>query len=170
MNDKTVYNRGWLFVLPVLAFVLFSSLVPVMTVVNYSVQDTMGQNSFFWNGAGWFQSLLDPTSDIGARFAGALVRNFIFSFVILAIEIPLGIAVSLCIPKSGWQVGAVLVVIALPMLIPWNVVGTIWQIFARQDIGLFGAALNGLGIHYNDTEDPTSAWATIVIIDVWHLT
>ena len=170
MNEKTVYNRGWLFVLPVLAFVLFSSLVPVMTVVNYSVQDTMGQNSFFWNGAGWFQSLLDPTSDIGARFAGALVRNFIFSFVILAIEIPLGIAVSLCIPKSGWQVGAVLVVIALPMLIPWNVVGTIWQIFARQDIGLFGAALNGLGIHYNDTEDPTSAWATIVIIDVWHWT
>ncbi len=170
MNDKTVDNRGWFFVLPVLAFVLFSSLIPLMTVVNYSVQDTMGQNHFFWNGAAWFQNLLDPSTDIGARFAGALVRNFIFSLVILAIELPLGIAVSLCIPKSGWQVGAVLVVIALPMLIPWNVVGTIWQIFARQDIGLFGAALNGIGIPYNDTQDPTSAWATIVIIDVWHWT
>ncbi len=170
MNDKTVDNRGWLFVLPVLAFVLFSSLIPVITVVNYSVQDSMGQNNFFWNGATWFQNLLDPTTDIGARFAGALVRNFIFSIVILAIEIPLGIAVALCIPKSGWQVGATLVVIALPMLIPWNVVGTIWQIFARQDIGLLGAALNGIGIPYNDTEDPTSAWATIVAIDVWHWT
>ncbi len=167
---KPFYNRGWLFVLPVLAFVLFSSLIPVMTVVNYSVQDTFGQNNFFWNGAGWFRALLDPSTDIGGRFAGAVVRNFIFSFVVLALEIPLGIAVSLCIPRHSWRVGAVLVVIALPMLIPWNVVGTIWEIFARQDIGLLGSTLNRIGIPYNDVEDPFSAWATIVTIDVWHWT
>jgi len=170
MNDKPIYQRAWFFVLPVLVFVLFSSLIPMMTVVNYSVQDSMGQNNFFWNGAGWFQGLFDPTTDIGGRFAGALVRNLFFSLVVLLIEIPLGIAVALCIPRHGWQVGAVLVAIALPMLIPWNVVGTIWQIFARQDIGLLGAALNGLGIPYNDTQDPLSAWSTIVVMDVWHWT
>ncbi|HEV2677506.1 MAG TPA: sugar ABC transporter permease [Aliidongia sp.] len=170
MNDKPIHNRAWWFVLPVLVFVLFSSLIPMMTVVNYSVQDSMGQNNFFWNGAGWFQGLFDPTTDIGGRFAGALVRNLFFSLVVLALEIPLGIAVALCIPRQGWQVGAVLVAIALPMLIPWNVVGTIWQIFARQDIGLLGAALNGLGIPYNDTQDPLSAWSTIVVMDVWHWT
>ena len=170
MNDKPIHNRAWWFVLPVLVFVLFSSLIPMMTVVNYSVQDSMGQNNFFWNGAGWFQGLFDPTTDIGGRFAGALVRNLFFSLVVLALEVPLGIAVALCIPRQGWQVGAVLVAIALPMLIPWNVVGTIWQIFARQDIGLLGAALNGLGIPYNDTQDPLSAWSTIVIMDVWHWT
>ena len=170
MNDKPVNNRGWLFVLPVLALVMFSALIPIMTVVNYSVQDSMGQNNFFWNGAQWFQNLLDPTTDIGARFAGAIVRNFGFSFAVLLIEVPLGVAVSLCMPKHGWRVGAVLVILALPLLIPFNVVGTIWLIFARQDIGLFGAALNGLGINYNDTQDPTSAWFTILIMDVWHWT
>ena len=170
MNDKPWNNRAWFFVLPVLAFVLFSSLIPVMTVVNYSVQDTMGQNSFFWNGAGWFQNLLDPSTDIGGRFARALVRNLFFSFVILVIEIPLGIAVALCLPRRGWTVGVALVVIALPMLIPWNVVGTIWQIFARQDIGLLGAVVNGIGIPYNDTESPFGAWATVVVMDVWHWT
>ena len=170
MNDKPIHNRAWWFVLPVLVFVLFSSLIPMMTVVNYSVQDSMGQNNFFWNGAGWFQGLFDPTTDIGGRFAGALVRNLFFSLVVLALEVPLGIAVALCIPRQGWLVGAVLVAIALPMLIPWNVVGTIWQIFARQDIGLLGAALNGLGIPYNDTQDPLSAWSTIVVMDVWHWT
>lgn len=168
--DKPWNNRAWFFVLPVLVVVLFSSLVPMMTVVNYSVQDSMGQNSFFWNGAGWFQNLFDPTTDIGGRFARALVRNVLFSLQVLAIEIPLGIAVALAIPRRGWTVGATLVVIALPMLIPWNVVGTIWQIFARRDIGLLGAALNGLGIPYNDTQDPLSAWSTIVAIDVWHWT
>ena len=170
MNGKPIDNRAWWFVVPVLVFVLFSSLVPMMTVVNYSVQDSMGQNSFFWNGAGWFQGLFDPTTDIGGRFAGALLRNLFFSLVVLALEVPLGIAVALCIPRHGWQVGAVLVMIALPMLIPWNVVGTIWQIFARQDIGLFGAVINGLGIPYNDTQDPLSAWSTIVVMDLWHWT
>ena len=167
---KPLSNRAWFLVIPVMIFVLFSSVIPMMTVVNYSVQDSMGQNSFFWNGSEWFQHLFDPTTDIGGRFARALVRNLIFSGVVLAIEIPLGILVALSIPKRGWAVGAVLVAISLPMLIPWRVVGTIWQVFARGDIGLLGAALNGMGIPYNYTQDPVSAWCTIVVMDVWHWT
>ncbi len=171
MNDTRVWdNRAWFFVVPVLAFVLFSSLLPMMTVVNYSVQDTMGQNNFFWNGTGWFQNLLDASTDVGRRFQGALVRNLTFSFIILAIEIPLGIAVSLCIPKRGWAVGAVLVVIALPLLIPYNVVGVIWQLFTRNDIGLLGAALQKLGVPFDSRLEPNSAWSTIVLMDVWHWT
>ena len=42
---------------------------------------------------------------------------------------------------SGWRASAVLVIIALSLLIPWNVVGTIWQVFGRTDIGLLGATL-----------------------------
>jgi len=168
--DKPLNNRAWFFILPVLALVLFSSVVPVMTVVNYSLQDSMGVNNFFWNGDSWFRDLLDPSTEIGARFADALLRTFAFSFAALAVELPLGIAVALCLPRRGWAVGISLVITALPMLIPWNVVGTIWQIFARQDIGLFGAALTGLGLPYNVTQDSVSAWVTIVVIDVWHWT
>ena len=170
MDSRVWDNRAWLFVVPVMVFVLFSSLIPMMTVVNYSFQDSMGQNSFFWNGAGWFQNLLDPTTEVGARFQGALVRNFAFSFTVLCIEIPLGIAVSLCIPKSGWQVGAVLVAIALPLLIPYNVVGTIWQLFSRTDIGLLGVGLDRAGVPFNVTQNAGSAWAVIVLMDVWHWT
>lgn len=170
MIEKPINNRAWLLVLPVLAFVLFSALLPMMTVVNYSLQDSMGANNFFWNGDAWFRDVLNPSTDIGARFFDALGRNLSFSFAALLIEVPLGIALALCLPRGGWAVGPCLVLIALPMLIPWNVVGTIWQIFARADIGLFGAAINGLGIPYNDTQNPIAAWVTIVIIDVWHWT
>jgi glycerol transport system permease protein len=170
MTDKPLNNRAWLLVVPVLIFVLFSALLPLMTVVNYSLQDAMAENQFFWNGDGWFRDLLNPATEIGARFAEALGRNLFFSLVVLLIEVPLGIALALTLPRRGWAVGPCLVLIALPMLIPWNVVGTMWQIFARADIGLFGATLTGLGIHYNDTQDPISAWCTIVVIDVWHWT
>jgi glycerol transport system permease protein len=168
--EKPLNNRAWFMVAPVLVLVLFSALLPVMTVVNYSVQDSLGQNQFFWNGDAWFRDLLNPSTEIGARFSDALLRNLSFSLVTLAIEVPLGIAIALCLPRGGWSVGPLLVIIALPMLIPWNVIGTMWQIFSRADIGLFGAALTGLGLHYNVTQNAISAWCTIVVIDVWHWT
>jgi len=168
--DKPVNQGAWLLVLPVLLIVAFSAIVPLMTVVNYSVQDTFGNNQFFWNGIGWYQELLDPSTDLGGRFFDALWRNLLFSALILAIEVPLGIAVALSMPREGWRVAATLVILALPLLIPWNVVGTIWQIFAREDIGLLGWAVNRLGIPYNYTADPLSAWVTIVAMDVWHWT
>ena len=165
MTSKPLNNRAWFFVLPVLAFVMFSSIIPAMTVVNYSIQDTMGANNFFWNGDGWFRDLLNPSTEIGALF-----RTLAFSLTCLAIEVPLGIGIALCLPRRGWAIGPALVVMALPMLIPFNVVGTIWQIFTRADIGLFGAALTGLGLNYNVTQNTISAWVTIVVIDVWHWT
>lgn len=168
--EKPLNNRAWLMVAPVVALVLFSALLPMMTVVNYSVQDLLGQNHFFWNGDAWFRDLLNPATEIGARFQDALLKNLSFSLVALLIEVPLGIAIALCLPRGGRTVGPLLVIIALPMLIPWNVIGTMWQIFSRADIGLFGAALTGLGIPYNVTQEPISAWCTIVVIDVWHWT
>ena len=167
---KTVNQRAWFLVLPVFAVVLFSALLPLMTVVNYSVQDSFGNNQFFWNGIGWFQELMDPSSQLGERFFDSLWRNLLFSAIILLIEVPLGIVVALSMPRQGWTVSLCLVVMALPLLIPWNVVGTIWQVFGRGDIGLLGYAVNWLGIDYNYTASQLAAWTTIVVMDVWHWT
>ena len=163
--DKPVNNRAWFLVLPVLVLVAFSAVIPLMTVVNYSVQDTFGNNQFFWNGLGWFQEVLE--SD---RIHAALGRQLLFSAIILAIEIPLGIFIALNMPKRGFWASLVLVLMALPLLIPWNVVGTIWQVFGRVDIGLLGHTLAALGINYNYVNDPLDAWATIIVMDVWHWT
>jgi len=163
--DKTVNNKAWFLVIPVLVLVAFSAVIPLMTVVNYSVQDTFGNNEFFWAGTDWFVQMLHSP-----RFWDALIRNLIFSLVILAIEIPLGILIALNMPKKGLGVPVCLVLMALPLLIPWNVVGTIWQVFGRVDIGFLGHYLSKLGIDYNYTQDPVDAWATIIIMDVWHWT
>ncbi len=168
--DKPVNNRAWLLVIPVVAIVAFNAVLPLMTVINYSVQDTFGNNQFFWNGVGWYQELLDPSSELGGRFLASLVRNAVFSLIVLALEVPLGILVSLCMPKKGLGVAFCLVVMALPLLVPWNVVGTIWQIFARGDIGLLGWTVNHLGIDYNYTAGFFAAWFTIIVMDVWHWT
>ncbi len=163
--EKTWNNKAWFLVLPVLVLVAFSAVIPLMTVVNYSVQDTFGNNEFFWAGTDWFDQILHS-----ARFWDALGRNLFFSFVILAIEIPLGIFIALNMPKHGIGVPVCLVLMALPLLIPWNVVGTIWQVFGRVDIGLLGHALEAIGVDYNYVRDPADAWVTLILMDVWHWT
>ena len=166
--EKIPNQKAWFLVLPVFALVAFSAVIPLMTVVNYSVQDTFGNNKFFWNGIGWYQELLDPSTELGGRFFASLWRNLAFSAIALAIEIPLGILIALSMPREGWGVAFSLVVLALPLLIPWNVVGTIWQIFGRTDIGLLGYTLNWLGLDYNYVANPLDAWLTIIAMDVWH--
>ncbi|VAW05938.1 Glycerol ABC transporter, permease protein GlpP [hydrothermal vent metagenome] len=163
---KTPNQKGWFFVLPVVALVAFNALIPMMTVVNYSVQETFGNNLFLWEGLGWFEKLLNSE-----RFHAALGRQFMFTGIILAIEVPLGVIIALSMPKKGMWVPVCLVTMALPMLIPWNVVGAMWNIFTLPQIGLLGYLMNSvLGIPYDMTQDPVAAWVTIIAMDVWHWT
>ena len=163
---KTQNHKAWFFVLPVLLLVAFNALIPMMTVVNYSVQETFGNNLFFWQGLDWFENILRSE-----RFHAALGRQFLFTGLILVIEVPLGIAIALSMPRKGVWVSVCLVTMALPMLIPWNVVGAMWNIFTLPDIGLVGYFMNDvLSIDYNMTQDPLAAWITIIVMDAWHWT
>ncbi|MEQ9002476.1 MAG: sugar ABC transporter permease, partial [Pseudomonadales bacterium] len=158
-------NRAWLGVLPVVLVVAFSAVVPLMTVVNYSVQDIFDLSNRLFVGFDWYRDTLRD-----GRFQDALLRQLLFSSLVLAIEVPLGILVARALPRQGAAAGVWLVIIAVPLLIPWNVVGTIWQMFARPDIGLLGAAANGAGLDFNFTADPLDAWIVLLMMDVWHWT
>ena len=162
---KTRNNKAWLGVLPVVLIVSFSGVIPLMAVVNYSVQDILDFNTRFFVGLQWYQETLqDP------RFIDAFLRQIAFSISILIVEVPLGIIIARGMPRTGWTASVILVLLAIPLLIPWNVVGTIWQLFARSDIGLLGVALNAMGFSYNYTADPLDAWLTLLAMDVWHWT
>ncbi|MCZ6888517.1 MAG: sugar ABC transporter permease [Gammaproteobacteria bacterium] len=168
-------NRAWWLVLPVVVAVAFSAVIPLMTVVNYSLQDIFDTHHRLFVGFDWYrETLRDP------RLISALGRQLLFSALVLVIEIPLGILIAKSIPTRG-RSGSLdrgdasnakrwLVLLAVPLLVPWNVVGTIWQIFARGDIGLLGSFLNRIGFDFNYAQDPVDAWITLLMLDVWHWT
>jgi glycerol transport system permease protein len=173
---KQLNQKAWFLVLPVVILVAFNAIIPLMTVVNYSVQETFGDNVFFWAGVTWFEQVLQ--SD---RFHDSLLRQILFTALVLLIEVPLGLVVALAMPRKGPWVSVCLVTMALPLLIPWNLVGAMWNIFALPDIGLMGRGLNSLGdgldairagwgFDFNYTRQPFSAWFTVVLMDVWHWT
>ncbi|QNK72416.1 sugar ABC transporter permease [Variovorax sp. PAMC28562] len=164
-TTKPVNQKAWWLVLPVLICVAFSAIIPLMTVVNYSVQDIISPERRVFVGTEWFASVMRDS-----ELHEALWRQLTFSFAVLLVELPLGVMLALSMPAKGWKSSAVLVLVALSLLIPWNVVGTIWQIYARTDIGLLGATLQWLGISFNYTGNSLDAWLTVLVMDVWHWT
>jgi len=165
VSAKVPNQKAWFLVLPVVVLVAFNAVIPLMTVVNYSVQETFGDNVFFFEGVKWFREVLHSE-----RFRLSLQRQLFFTGIVLAIQLPLGVAIALAMPRKGPWVSVNLVLMAMPLLIPWNVVGAMWNILALPDIGLLGHTLNAMGIDYNYTRQPVAAWATLIAMDVWHWT
>jgi glycerol transport system permease protein len=164
MDAKKKNNRAWFLVLPVVFVVAFTAIIPLMAVANYSLQDIQGASNRLFVGLDFFKRVAtDP------NIQDAFTRNLTLSAQILLIQIPLGIFLARLMPRSGWKASAALVVVAIPLIIPWNVVGTTWRIFTRSDIGLGGVLVNQF-FDYNLSEDTTDAWVTILVMDTWHWT
>jgi glycerol transport system permease protein len=137
MDGKKKNNRAWFLVLPVVFVVAFTAIIPLMAVANYSLQDIQGASNRLFVGLDFFKRVAtDP------NIQDAFTRNLTLSAQILLIQIPLGIFLARLMPRSGWKASAALVVVAIPLIIPWNVVGTTWRIFTRSDIGLGGVIVN----------------------------
>jgi glycerol transport system permease protein len=164
MLSKRKNNKAWFLVLPVVLVVAFTAIIPLMTVANYSVQDVFSPTNRLFMGLDFFRAIATDPAIIAA-----FQRNLIFSTQILLIEIPLGIFIARLMPREGWKAAAALVIVAIPLIIPWNVVGITWRILARPDVGLLGVTVNQFR-PFDIGSDSADAWVTMVAMDVWHWT
>jgi glycerol transport system permease protein len=158
---KSANNEAWIFVLPAILLLGFVAVIPLIMVVNYSFHDIITLKSKIWVGFEWYREVLHSS-----RFWGTLGRSLLFSAIILIIEIPLGIAIALSIPKKGALVAVCLVSMSLPLLVPWNMIAIIWHIFLE----LVGTVLSIVGIDFDWKLNAFHTWVSIVLMDVWHWT
>jgi len=146
-------NKAWFFVIPAIVLLGFVVVLPLIMVVNYSFYDIFYIDSKVWVGFEWYQEVLGSL-----RFWQTFGRSLFFSAIVLTIEIPLGIAIAITIPKKGPLSAVCLVCMSLPLLVPWNMIAMIWHVFLAIAFGS-GWTLNAF-----------STWAAIVAMDVWHWT
>lgn len=160
---KTTNQRAWLFLIPALIVLAVNAFIPFLTVINYSFQDILPGLPPIWVGLENYQRVMADR-----LFQSSLLRQLLFSFLILLIEVPLGILIALAMPKRGWRSTGALVLIGLPLLVPYNVVGLIWRVFTRSDLGLVPRIADVFGYNYNVATNSVDAYWTVVLMDVWH--
>lgn len=164
MHRKPYSNRAYCFLAPALFVMVLCGVIPLAMVGFYSVHDTFAGNRFFWVGLDWYRSVLTSP-----EFFASVGRSLGFSALVLAIEFPLGIFIALRLPAKGALSNLYIVLIAIPLLTPWLVVGYIWKVLVLPHAGLLGAAAAWLGIGY-DMTDPVVVWLTLALMDAWHWT
>ena len=158
-------QRPWVFLLPTLLLMSISAFVPLMTVVNYSLHYIFAGSIPEFVG---LQNYVEVLND--ANFQQALFRQLSYIFIVLIIEIPLGILIALSMPKRGNGVGLSLFLLGVPLLIPYNVVGIVWRLFTQSDIGIIPKFMSVLGYEYNVSLQSVDAFMTVLLLDVWHWT
>lgn len=161
---KPIKYRSVLFILPALIVVGGSTIVPIVAIVNFSVQDVFYGNDFIWVGPKWFIQVLRSK-----EFYDTLLRTFAFSTIVMTIEIPLGILIALSLPRKGKLVPFYIIAIAIPLMIPWVVVGLMWLLMIHPQWGSLGALLSLINLQI-DVNNMIMAWTVIVFVDVWHWT
>lgn len=162
---KDFGNIGWLFVAPAVVVLGLVGLIPLITVINYSLFEIFLLDARFWVGTEWYEQIIQSR-----RFWVSFGRSALFSTLILAIQIPLGIAIALCIPRRKVWVGVALVVVSLPLLVPWNMIPSLWLSLLNPETGILGRLLPFLGWSADWKQSATQTWAVIIAMDVWHWT
>ena len=163
MKDRS--NSGWIFVAPAVVLLGVVGLIPLITVINYSFFEIFILDQRFWVGLEWYGDII--RSD---RFWSSFGRSALFSALVLIIQIPLGIAIALCIPKGKLWVGVVLSVVALPLLVPWNMIPSLWLGLLDPETGIAGRILSTFGWSIDWKSSAVQTWAVILAMDTWHWT
>ena len=158
---RPLNNRAWWLVAPAIALLTVVGAVPLLAVINFGFHDIFSLRDVHWVGLEWFETIL--RSD---RFLASFGRSLLFSMLVLAIQIPLGISVALLLLSLGrWAVWG-LMLCALPLVVPWNMIPMLWLGVVQPQTGLLGPGLAAIGFDYKFTALHT--WLLLLTVDTWH--
>ena len=165
MNEKRKKNVVYLlFVLPALFAFVNVVLIPFIMGLIYSFTDWDGfkfQGSTFIGLTNYIEALGDR------RYRQAFVFSFKYAFLMLALVNVIGFGFALLVTSKVRGRNVLRSVYLLPNLIGGLILGFIWKfVFSRLFVQI--GTVTGLeSVFYNWLEEPTSAFAALILVGVW---
>lgn len=156
-------TRTLVFLAPALSILVFVGVIPLSIVLHHSFYDILSLDLKFWVGWEWYRELL-----FSARFYESLGRSLGFSAVVICVQFPLGIFIALALPKTGWFKAVGLILLTMPLVVPWNMIPIIWLSLINPQTGLIGGLLDGAGFAFDYKFTALHTWILIVVMDTWH--
>ncbi len=159
----------WLLLSPALALTLVLSVLPIANLVAMSFYQITWENArAVWTPVGLDNYKALPGDPL---FRAGMINTFVFAVASVGVQMVLGFILALL--TSRIVRGRILyrMVFILPLLIPGIVIGAIWKLILNSDFGLLNQILGLFGVWPVDwLGDPTLAFLSIVVVDIWHWT
>jgi multiple sugar transport system permease protein len=160
--------RHWSLLPAVLLFVALTAY-PVVNLARMSV------STITWQGAQDFWTFTPKrnfdalTSD--PSLSAAVVNTLVFVVAAVAVEMVLGLALSLLVGRMVRGKGAMRTIMIVPILVPAVAIGSMFKLMYNYDFGLFNQALEVIGLGpVSWLGSPSLALWSVVIVDIWHWT
>ncbi len=154
---------------PVVIYVALVALWPLCQGIYYSFFDynlIRPQNRTFAGMGNYFRLWTDETART------ALVNTFVFTVGAVAVEFTLGLGIALLLWRDDLFNRVCLGLLLIPATVTPLVVGLIFKAMLNADYGVLGyfTVLTGLSGERGLLGDPSTALATLIVIDAWEWT
>lgn len=159
----TYHNRAWVLLIPAIFLMLFVGVVPLLTAFNYSFFDIFTIQQAFWIGDGWYRQIL-----ASEQFYQSLGRSLLFSLLAIAIQFPLGIAIARYLVVHPKLKLPILVLVAMPLVVPWNMIAIMWRNLVDVKYGIVGQLFSTVGFAFDYKFIALHTWALLLVMDSWH--
>lgn len=160
---KTQSNAAWLFAIPAVSVLLLIGLIPIMVVFNYSLFDIFTLKDRYWVGLDWYRELV-----VSVDLYKALGRSVLFSALVVLIQFPLGIGIALMMRKGSILTTVILMLLAIPLVVPWNMIPIIWTTLVNPEFGALGQFFSWVGWNFDYKFNAVHTWLLILTVDTWH--
>jgi multiple sugar transport system permease protein len=162
-------HRKWLFAAPAMVFVAVLIIFPLAWTVYLSLTDAEGSVRAAKEFVG-FANFVEVLTDT-ERFWPATGRTILFTGVVLAFEVGLGMAVALLLWRPFKGEKWVRVAILMPLVATPVAVGMMWRLIFDPNIGLANTVIGWFGIAPQPwLAGESTALATTMFIDIWQWT
>lgn len=163
-------RTGWILTIPALLLLLL--------VFAYPILRAFWQSVFTINLGNQLNPAFSGLYNYGrmaqdGRFWQSLWNSTVFTFVSVAIELVLGMAIALVLHQSFRGRGVVRTIAILPWALPTALIALAWTWIFNDQFGVVNDILMRLGIinsGINWLGDPTLAMISVIVADVWKTT
>ena len=156
-------HHAWLFLAPAIIVLIFVGALPLAINAWHSLHDIFTLDTKYWVGGEWYAALLGSP-----RLYQSLGRSCLFSVIILTVQVPLGLAIAMMLPRSGPVRTLALILLAIPLMVPWNMIPPMWLSLINPETGVLGQMMAFTGIHFDHKFNAVHTWLLIVLMDTWH--
>jgi multiple sugar transport system permease protein len=166
MKNKREIKHALLFIAPLVIFISFFIFIPICGTFWTSLWRDVAFISNKFIGLGNYLRLLHDQ-----HFWQSVFFTLLFPLFSVAIEMLFGMVFALVLNETFRFRGILRGISLIPWAIPSIVGARIWQLMYRYDYGLANIFLKMLGIQsINWLGSPISAFAALVLADVWRTT
>jgi multiple sugar transport system permease protein len=161
-------NLKILFPLPAVTFVVVMMLFPVLytlflSFTNWNLTSGMPLSLV------WFKSYLRVFNE--PRFISAAGRTFSFTFLAVAVETILGLALALLLNREFKGKSAMKLILLLPLVATPVAIGIVWNLFFDPTIGFMNYMLSLLGLPMSEWVSNTkTVIPSLALVDIWQWT